>query len=62
MVNLEREARWQEGEASYRLLPDWNIIPIDCGALIIGEGAAHCVTLNLQGWPTELKTSSAPKQ
>ncbi len=38
-----------------RLLPDWNVIPIDCGALIIGEGAAHCVTLNLQTWPSTLK-------
>ncbi len=47
-------------ETYQRLLPDWNIIPIDCGALIIGEGAAHCVTLNLQNWPGELIRSTPP--
>ena len=46
-------------ETYQRLLPDWNVIPIDCGALIIGEGAAHCVTLNLQSWPSTLQRPSA---
>ena len=30
-----------------RLLPNWNIRPIDSGALIVMEGALHCVTGNI---------------
>jgi agmatine deiminase len=43
-----------------RLLPEWNIVGIDCGALIIGEGAAHCVTLNMLSWPAGLKLPAVP--
>jgi len=47
-------------ETYQRLLPGWKIVPINCGALIIGEGAAHCVTLNLPRWPGPLRTSPPP--
>lgn len=44
----------EEALATYRqLLPDWEVVGIDCSSLVRREGALHCATRNLYRIPAE---------
>jgi agmatine deiminase len=58
--NVERRLEQEVGATYARLLPGWQLIPIDCGPIVSAGGALRCLSAHVPAWLDDWFTDAPP--